>query len=212
MECLTLEITCARLKREIALITAAQNRGGAWNYDEITSTLDKEFEEWQQRVAAESAKLEAARERLSSLMNLQDATRFQKLYRQLAKELHPDIHPERHPRLGPMWDRLQRGYANGDLAELELLEILLKDEAAESPPSSMEILRQEIATLKTQSQSLVEALFTLRQTHPFTLAALLNDLQLIEEKKSPLLAKRDSLADRKIALSDVLNKLLDGHS
>jgi len=212
VDCLRVEIGCARLKREIEFITAALNRGGTWNYEEITGALDKEFEEWQQRVAAEAANLQAARERLASLMTPQDAARIQKLYRQLVKELHPDIHPDRHPCLAPLWHRLQRANGNGDVAELELLELLLREERPEAPPSSFEVLESEIMTIKTRVQDIIQSLFDLRQAHPFTLAQLLNDPVLLEDKKKSFSEKLGGLSTREAALRDQLNTLMDGGS
>jgi hypothetical protein len=212
VDCLRVEMACARVKREIEFITAALNRGGLWDYEEITRALDKEFAEWQQRIAAETTKLEAAQRRLAALMSPEDHTRFQKLYRKLVKELHPDIHPARHPRLAPLWDRLQRAHCNGDIAEFELIGILLRDEQAEAPPSSLDVLRKEIGGLKTSVEGLLKALFDLRRAYPFTLADLLNDSALIEDRKKSLSDKLRALSAREVALRDQLNELMDGAS
>jgi hypothetical protein len=207
--CLKTEFECARIKREIELITAAVNSGKSWDYEAITVQLDKEFQEWQQRVAKEMRTMEEARERLSSLMKPEDAEKFQKLYRSLVKQLHPDVQPQRHPRLRPLWDRLQRAYQGSDIDEMELIQILIKDEKPVATPGSVEELSKEIESLTEKCKLLVTALFTLRQTFPFTLAELLSDPVALADKKKTFEGMLRSLAQRKTELSSHLNTLLD---
>ena len=210
--CLKVEFESARIKREIELITAAVNSGKTWDYDAITSTIDKEFLEWQQRVTMEINALEDAKRRLAGLMKPEDSVRFQKLYRTLVKQLHPDIQPDRHPRLRPLWDHLQAAYRNGDMAELELVEVLMKDEQSVKSDSSVEELQKEINSLTEKCKALVTAIFELRQAFPFTLANLLSDPVALNEKKLALETKLKALEQRKADLSTHLNILLDSKS
>ncbi len=207
--CLKAELECARIKREIELITSAVNSGSAWDYEKITSQLDQEFQEWQQRVAGQVRALEEAKERLSHLMKPEESEKLQKLYRSLVKQLHPDVQPTRHPRLRPLWDRLQRAYQNSDIEEMELIGLLIKDEQTVEPPSSVEELHKEIESLKTKCKSLVDALFKIRETFPFTLADLLSDPVGLAEKQKALEEKLRPLEERRTALLAHLNSLLD---
>lgn len=207
--CLQIELECARIKREIELITAAINSGAAWDYEKITAQLDKEFEEWQQRVAKEVKALDKAKARLANLMKPEDSAKIQKLYRSLVKELHPDVQPTRHPRLRPLWDRLQKAYQHSDIAEMELIEFLIRDEHPVAPPSSLEELHKDIEYLKTKCKLLVDALFKIRQTFPFTLADLLSDPVGLAEKQKALEEKLQPLEQRRTALKAHLNTLLD---
>lgn len=209
VSCVKLELECARIKREIELITAAINSGAAWDYEKITAQLDQEFDEWQQRVANEVKALDEAKERLAHLMKPEESVKFQKLYRSLVKELHPDVQPTRHPRLRPFWDRLQRAYQHSDYAEMELIELLIKDEQPVSAPGTLEELQKDIEYLKTKCKSLVDALFKIRQTFPFTLADLLSDPVGLAEKQKALEDKLQPLEQRRTVLLAHLNALLD---
>ena len=208
--CLSAEMECARCKREIELITAATNRGTSWDYEEISRILDREFADWQAKVALEIKAVEKAKLRLSNLMNPESSKKFRELYRSLVKELHPDLHPTRHPRLRPLWDRLQRAYQAGDFEELELIAALLGGEEAVTLPASQELLREEIKLLKAKCKILIDALFSIRQKFPFTLADLLSDPVLLEAKQTTLQEKLHMSKDRRTALRSQLNLLLDG--
>lgn len=209
VSCLKLELECARIKREIELITAAINSGAAWDYEKITAQLDQEFEEWQQRVAKEVKALDEAKVRMAHLMKPEDSAKIQKLYRLLVKELHPDVQPTRHPRLRPLWDRLQKAYRHSDYAEMELIELLIRDEQAVALPSSLEELHADIEYLKTKCKLLVDALFKIRQTFPFTLADLLSDPVGLADKQKELEEKLIPLEQRRTVLKAHLNTLLD---
>ena len=208
--CLSAEMECARLKREIELITAATNRGSSWDYEEITKKLDEEFAEWQAKITKEFKALDEAKERLANLMPPADAKKFRDLYRSLVKELHPDVHPDRHPRLRPLWDRVQRAYLASDLEEMELIRILLADESTDTSPVSIDILRSEVRRLKLKCQTLIDELFTIREKFPFTLAALLSDPVQMTEKHKLAEEKLHLLGKKRDGLKTHLSVLLDG--
>jgi len=204
---LQIELQCARLKREIELITAAVQSGAAW--DEITTWLDDEFEIWQQRVAKQVHTLEEARARPVNLIKPEDSDKIRTLYRSLVPQLHPDLQPARHPRLRPLWDRLQRAYRSGDLPEMEHLALLIKDAEPAPPSGSGAELLKEIKSLKTQINRLADALNKIRKAFPFTMADLLNDPVGLAEKQETFAEKLRPLEQRRTALLAQRNNLLN---
>ncbi len=211
VECLELEFHIARSLREIACITAALNRSEPVDLAAIHRQLGEEFREWQDRINRENRKLEAARERLSSLMGTKETAELRKRYRALTMQLHPDIHPERHPAMRNLWERLQTAYKNGDLEELELIGMLVENSdtsAADDSPGNG--IGEEITRLKKLCQSLIDQLSRIRKEPPHTFRELLEDPEAVALKKSELEDQRVDLKKRAAALKDYLIHLTDG--
>lgn len=208
-ELLGRQLESARYKREITLITAATNRGQSPDFGVIEEQLEQEFHEWRERLQAEKARVEAARQHRGQLLGPEESKRIQDQYRKLVKELHPDVHPERHPACRALWERLQVAYQNSDYAEMDLVELLLaKDELPEEMPAT--VLAEEVKRLTKRCGELVERLAVIRREPPLSYRDLLDDPEALQSRRKEVQQAVEAETARRDQLRAHLDGLLDG--
>ncbi len=179
----------ARLKRQIEMVQAALNRGSRPDPVGIEQQLDKEFAEWQAKVAETARRVAAAGEYLKHLMPPEDAREFRKLYYAMVKKLHPDLNPNLTENRKRFWNRVQTAYENGDLVEMRALALLVEKEekaAADAPPSSLEKLRRDQTTLQKQIGEMLKRIEGIESHPPFTLRKQLADETWVAAQRSVL--------------------------
>ena len=205
-----IEIEGSRMKREIEMIRAAQNRGADWDYAVIQSQLDAEFASWQHKLQEEQARLTDALNRNSRRLSAEEALALQKLDRELVKRLHPDLNPSIHPERMPLWHRLQDAYGRADLEELRMVELLLGNAPGEETSSSnSEVLKEELERLRKKMAALIEQFESQRKIYPFILKEVLDDPKRMDSLRADLDEKIRIMTQRRDSLAAHLQALLD---
>ncbi len=173
-----------RLKRKIEMLQAALNSGDRIDISIVDAKLDEEFEDWQRQAEGQFAKIQAARQQLSSLHNPEDSAEIKKLYRQLARRLHPDVNPKSPEKAHALWLQVATAYKNGDLEELRVLALLVDEiPGVQEQLSSIEKLKKRRKTLAGQIEALLVKRAELRQMFPFDLEEKLADSEWVAENQ-----------------------------
>lgn len=176
----------AQLKQKIQLAQAYFNRNVLPDWSKIESTLAKEFEAYQQKIADEAQKLATAKAYLKQgFLNEHDSAQLKEVYRLLVKRLHPDLNPEitdyeREPFL-----RVQAAYQLCDLQALnEMLLMLNKDVPVVMLPLSD--LKNMVKLLTEKVNHLQQKMDALNQKFPFIYRAKLKDELWIASEQDSL--------------------------
>jgi len=204
-----LEAECGvrRLRRKLELLRAALNRGAIPDLAAVSAQLDAELIEWQARLRAETARLEAARLWAAApLLGVAEARELQELFRRLAKRCHPDASPEGGAAANALWLQASAAYAAGDLEGLRALALLADDLPAAG--SLAEGVRERRDALKAAVARLVAELAEIGLRFPFTLRDLLDDPARVEAERQTLTARHDALAAERVLLEVTLHAIV----
>lgn len=206
---LMLQFEVARLKRHIELIQAAINRRQRPDLDAIRAQLDEEYRLWQIKIEEEKERITAAETRMKHLLSEKETRKLKKLYFQLAKRLHPDANPNVTDEQRRLWLRVQSAFAAGDLAEMQALALLAKDDGAVLPTATtLTELSREQETLRHQIKRLLRRIATIESEPPFTLRQSLEDDAWVAARRAELENKIDHLRICRCQLESHLDQLL----
>lgn len=119
-------------------------------------------------------------------------------FRVLARRLHPDLNPSQSPAAAELWHRVTSAYEAQDLAELDALEILIRDVDSVPPPDSLADLYGMFKKLRTQLDQLLTTLASRRKIWHFDQLPLLDDPAATAVQQAELdsrIATAESLRD-----------------
>ena len=199
------QVACIRKKKLIAYYQAAINRGGAINQAEIDAMLQREMEEYQKQLDAMAEENDAAK-KLSRITDL-DLLKIRRIYRRLAKQLHPDINPKTTeiPQLMDLWNAIMTAYTCNNLADMEELEVMVKNALETLKIGSYEI---EIPDLDAKIRAVEDDIERIISTDPYQYKFLLSDPKAVEEKKKVLKEQKKSYIDYEKQLDDTIEGIL----
>ena len=108
--------------------------------------------------------------------------RIRQIYRRIARKLHPDLNPmtEQHAELMALWQRNLTAFQCNDLAELEEIEVLVEQALAALGQGKTEI---SIPDIDEKIKKLYAEIEKIKTTDPYLYFTLLNDPELVKEKK-----------------------------
>ncbi|MCX6908723.1 MAG: J domain-containing protein [Verrucomicrobia bacterium] len=199
----------ARLKRQIELVQAALNRGARPDLVAIERQLEKEFVEWQAKVAEAARQVAAAENYLKHLMSPEDDREFRKLYYALVKKLHPDPNPNLTENRKRLWHRVQSAYESGDLVELRALALLVEKEGpVAAAPGSLEKLQRDQATLQKQINEMLKRIERIESQPPLTLRKQLADEAWVAARRREMEEQTAAFQAQGVALAGQLRILL----
>lgn len=199
------QVACIRKKKLIAYYQAAINRGGAINQAEIDAMLQREMEEYQKQLDAMAEENDAAK-KLSRITDL-DLLKIRRIYRRLAKQLHPDINPKTTeiPQLMDLWNAIMTAYTCNNLADMEELEVMVKNALETLKIGSYEI---EIPDLDAKIRAVEDDIERIISTDPYQYKFLLSNPKAVEEKKKVLKEQKKSYTDYEKQLDDTIEGIL----
>lgn len=173
------QLRARRLRRKVAILRAARNRGESITAEQVEAQLDQEFAEWEARLRVAMADQVARMEGLlgSHPMAPSSVRELKALHRILVKRLHPDIHPGQGDQERHYFAMAQAAFEAGDLQSLRALVTITEDleeplDAGEKDDDEAAI---ELAMVEAQLNVLTEELETLKSRPPYTLRAFLED-------------------------------------
>ena len=199
------QVACIRKKKLIAYYQAAINRGGTINQAEIDAMLQREMEEYRKQLAAMAEENDAAK-KLSRITDL-DLLKIRRIYRRLAKQLHPDINPKTSeiPQLMELWNAITTAYNSNNLADMEELEVLVKNALEALKIGSYEI---EIPDLDAKIEAVEAEINRIISTDPYQYKFLLSDPKAVEEKRQALEEQKQSYIDYEKQLDEAIEGIL----
>lgn len=215
LQCLQAQVAAARARRKLEMARAAFNRGQRPDWGEIEGQLELEFLTWQQRLREAAQRVEAAGERLKSLLPPAEDRELKKLYHALVKALHPDVNPGLDEGQRRLWQRVQDAYAFADLDKLRAL-VLLAGRGGDQATAvgGIEELRRQRDTLGKHVTELERRIDTLEAQPPFPLRASLADDAWVEARRTEIEARTAGFAAQQgasdAALQEMVNSLSHG--
>lgn len=211
------------LEYRIGAMNARLNRSEPLSEDflrELNAEIEAKLAAYSEEIRRQKQALDQAQHALVDLAELsrEDAARRKMLYHQLCQLLHPDmaqVEPALHEK---WWPLVQSAYTTGDLAQLESLALVLgaKDLAASDFDGGnagldrLDALRAELARLREQLESKLEAQLVLESRPPLSFKKFLADEAWMHEKKADLGAQAEALDARITVLAGHLEQMLGG--
>lgn len=184
------EIECAvlRLKRKAELIQAKKNRQEKIVLSKIEDMLDFEFAEYQEKLNEQIDRMNAALERSHGKMLTKEESReLKKLYRAIVKALHPDLHPDLSDAQIQLFHNAVKSYEYGDLNGLRTIDAMVSQPVLTADKSDgLAILIKEKERLTKLLQNIKDRIAELMSTYPYTMKALLQNPEEVEERKAGL--------------------------
>jgi hypothetical protein len=181
-ELLKSEIAARRAKRRLALAQKALNAGEAVDEQSIEAELDREFEEWRQRLVQAMDEYQRILDERQGSRELgeRDSKELSRLYHTIVKRLHPDINPTVGERELRLFESAQAAYKNGDLVAMRAIAVTAEGlgAAPDSYPASEDargVLEAELSMQEATREVLGERLERLKGEYPYAMLSKLCD-------------------------------------
>ncbi len=160
-----------RLRRKATLIQARKNRDERVHLEEIEKQLDREFEDYQQKLNKQLDIMNAALKRSQmEALSQRESEELKDLYRKIVKGLHPDLHPGQTRQMIELFNRAVIAYETGDLGNMRIIyELIKKTDPDVHPEDSMQKLKKDKARLQTMIRDVELQIEIIKQTYPYTL-------------------------------------------
>jgi hypothetical protein len=184
-----------RIRRKIEIIQASLNRNQSYNIAEIEKQLDKEYQEYAQKLLEKQKEIEKARLKNSNygrLLTDEETSEFKKLYTLIVKKLHPDINPDTTEEQHSQFIDAVNAYKNADLSELRIIYLLLEKTSVIETVNSMDKLKTRKEILLNEKEYLLIEIQKIKEIFPYSIKDLLQDETKLPEKINEL---SDQLAE-----------------
>lgn len=148
--------------------------------DTIDEQLEKELEEFYKILNAKLGEIEDAKIRQGlPRLSVEEDKELKSLYRKLIKKLHPDMNPNVTEYEKELFNKVVECYENGNLLELQMIEISLEDKSITVENSLEE--KQRLTKLVDKLTSQIQEI---KSTYPYILKeTLVNKEKTIERYK-----------------------------
>jgi hypothetical protein len=198
-----------RIKREIELIQAFSNRGEPYTIIEIEKQLDREYQDYTNKLLEKQKEIDTARAYAGAkgrLLTEEESAELKRLYILIAKKLHPDINPGSTEEQHAQFIDAVNAYQNADLSEMRIIFLLMEKTAGTvlDSKNTMKELCARKEKLLQEKNYLLKTIEKIKQTFPYTAKALLQSDEKLREKIDELAAV---LSDCKEKHSDVEDRL-----
>ncbi len=193
--CLTVEIKM--ILQRISLYQAYFNRNEYPDTEAIEKKMEKQFAEYQKKIADEAKRIALAKDFLKNgFLSDGDVKKIKEVYRLIVKKLHPDINPLVTENEKDLFVKAQAAYDLCDLASLEA--ILLKLDLTETKTAVDPIdIKAQVATLGEHVSKLKNLIASFEKQFPFTYRDKLADEVWIETENGKLDADIETLTIEK---------------
>ncbi len=200
------QIECIKLKKSIAYCQAAVNKGILPNMEDMEKHIASLMTDYTDRLDQMYWDTEAAKN--CTWISDETAERIRKIYRRLAKRLHPDINPktEDSEKLMELWVRIGIAYEANSLEELEALEVLTSRALEQCGEAAVVV---EIENIEEKIKGIEKDIEKIMETKPYIFSRILDDENLVLEKKKELREEISEYCAYKNSLAAALQDLLE---
>lgn len=206
-----LDLEISRLRRHIALVTAALNRREQADFAAIEITLEIEFQDYKRRLEERSERYDRASNiSPEDVLSGDEVREMKQIYYRLVKKLHPDLHPDATEEELELFRQAAEAYKSGNRAMLKILEEQAGGaEPLESGHMDAEQMLARISRLNALIEILEEKIQTIKTSYPYDKRWFVYDEVMIEAKRRRLEAaarEMEAVRDSLKARLDVLIK------
>lgn len=176
----TAQVRIIRLKKEIALMQLAINKGEIPDHSRIQKQLKLIIANYAKEVRSMKSQYSALKN--AETVSSEDLKKISKIYLKMAHLIHPDLHPElsEDPDARALWEELSFCYQNNDLPGIEEVQVhILK--FLDSGSMKEQIL-QNIPDLDERIDRLKSEIEKIRTTRPYTYTDLIRDPVRVQRK------------------------------
>lgn len=216
-ELFSCQVELLRLKREIGLYQAAQNRGEKISGEKVKQILEKEFAEYKKQLALQKEKLNFANALLESeKLSPEECKKLKKSYHNIVRKLHPDLNPDLPAGAAALWERVQWAYQMNDWKELELLADVVdeflngKKDFVESI-GTLERVRRELDRITQKTADLERQIAETRERVPYSYEKLLDDPEAVLKKRRELDDEIKHCKERMEELKELRKEIGEDH-
>ena len=188
----SLQFQARRLKREISIYQAAENRGEVVAAAEVEAILDREFAEYEAALEERQEMIRRAEEHhFCPKLSAEETRAIRDLYHDLVRKLHPDLNPDLPEGARQLWEKVVTAYRNSDWLELNILADRVEDllEWGREPDrdlTRMEEILAEQQRIARKIGELREHMRELCSRPPFTYRKLLEDVAAVNARRREL--------------------------
>jgi hypothetical protein len=174
-----------RTKRKIDIIQTFLNMEKSYNINEIEKQLDKEYQEYTEKLLDKQKEIESARLKNSSYgkpLSTEEASELKKLYTLIVKKLHPDINPDTTEEQHAQFVDAVNAYKNANLSELRIIYLLLEKTSVTETVNSMDKLKTRKELLINEKEYLLNEIKNIKDIFPYTVKDLLENEAELKNK------------------------------
>ena len=174
-----------RTKREIEIIRSFTNREQSFDVAEIEKQLDREYQEYTDKLLEKQKEIENAHIKNDSygrLLTDEETAELKNLYTQIVKKLHPDINHDSTPEQQGQFNDAVNAYKNADLSELRIIYLLLEKTSLKETENTMEKLAKRKELLLNEKKYLTEEIQKTKEEFPYNIKDLLQNEAKLQQK------------------------------
>ena len=200
------KISCIEKKKMIGYCQTAVNYGKLIDIEEMNRHIEREMSCYQQQLNDMIENNKTCKDLDTISQN--EYLKIKRLYRKIAKKIHPDLNPvtENNPALSELWINVMNAYHRNDLESLERLEVQINSILRETGISTDET---DIPDIEDKIQSLENEIETILSTDPYQYKVILDDKELVKEKKEELSKEIEIYSNYENQLKDILKSLIE---
>ncbi|MDR2780067.1 MAG: hypothetical protein LBB28_02975 [Synergistaceae bacterium] len=208
VELLLAQVNMMKVRRRIALMRSAIDSGDVLSGDVLDRRLEREFREWDKRMAHEAAQIEGAKARFSSMSPSEDEDEVRVIFRTLCRKMNPDVNPDQSDEAKGFWPSVYSAYTSGDLFHLKAL-LLMSDDYPDSYdlPCNVGAMRENRTDLKVKINMLGAQLQNAKQHPVFEWMSLLDDAERLATEQNRLRSEIARVKAQHAALLDMQKSL-----
>ena len=199
------KIECIRLKKAIAMCLAYINRGEAVDVDAMNARIDREMTLYYAELEEMLSRTQAAQN--ARVLPQTVVLEIRRIYRKLVRLLHPDINPAtcEFPEAIDLWNRISIAYHSNNLDEMRELEVLA---AALTEKMGGNDITVDIPDIEEKIAALEQEINDILAKEPYIYKKILEDADLIREKKDALHSELDEYSRYQNELQQNLDQML----
>lgn len=177
-----------KLKRKVELIQASKNRQEKVDFSKIEDILNREFEEYKNKLNDQINKMNKAIERNNSTsLSVEETSELKKLYRKIVKALHPDLNPSISEAQRTMFENAVLAYKSGDLFTLRIInEMIVDNTLPDIKQDAIAQLTEEKKRLENLINGIKNSINKLKSEYPYTMLDIIKDSEKTNNLKLEL--------------------------
>ncbi|MGI6211794.1 MAG: hypothetical protein ACOYJJ_04380 [Anaerovoracaceae bacterium] len=199
------KIDCIKLKKQIAFCQMSVNKGETIDMGVLNQYISKVMDDYKKQLDEMYSDTEMAKN--SHMSSEATVLEVKRLYRRLVKLIHPDINPKtkEQPQLQELWQRVVSAYHANDKNELEELEVLIDKVFRDYGDEAITI---EIPNIREKTEALEVEIEKIRSTDPYQYRYLLENDELVQEKKEELHKEIEDYNGYRKELQNIFDEML----